>query len=139
MHNTQNVVRRGTGFQTGQDGPGFGCVFVQIFVIETDPNRVRAVQDSSNRIEQFSILRLEGATFPENLLACSRHLLRSLSDPAAADHDVTVVEDRGLAGRDGALGLVEGDEDCVLACPFDHRCSWLVAMANLYRNSHRLN
>ena len=139
MHNTQNVVRRGTGFQTGQDGPGFGCVFVQIFVIETDPNRVRAVQDSSNRIEQFSILRLEGATFPEKLLACSRHLLRSLSDPAAADHNVTVVEDRGLSGCDGALGLVEGDKDFVVADALDRRRGRLVTMANLYRNSHRLN
>ena len=39
----------------------------------------------------------------------------SLDDPAAADHDFAVVEDRGLAGSDGALRLVEGDEDFVVA------------------------
>jgi hypothetical protein len=34
-----------------------------------------------------------------------------LDDPAAADYFVAVVEDGGLAGGDGALGLVEGGED----------------------------
>ena len=38
-----------------------------------------------------------------------------LSDPAAANHHISVVEDRRLAGRDRALRFVEGDKDLVSA------------------------
>jgi len=37
------------------------------------------------------------------------NLGRASTDPAAAEDDVAVVEDGGLAGGDGALGRVEGD------------------------------
>ncbi len=62
----------------------------------------------------------------------------ALCDPAAADHNVAVVENRGLAGRDGALRLVEGGEDFVFARALNDRWRGLVAMANLHRDAHGL-
>ena len=40
---------------------------------------------------------------------CVRHMLKriSLFDPAAAEHEIAVIEDGRLAGSDGALGVVE--------------------------------
>lgn len=44
---------------------------------------------------------------------------RLLSDPATADYDITVVEDRGLAGRDGPLGFVEDDLNFIVTDAVD--------------------
>jgi hypothetical protein len=47
---------------------------------------------------------------------CEAHLSEKvLSDPTAAQDEVAVVENRGLAGRNGALRLVEGDQHFVVA------------------------
>src|SRR6266567_3127280 len=61
-----------------------------------------------------------------------------LRDPAAADRNVPIVENRGLAWRDGALRLVEGGEDFVFADSLNRGPSGLVAMANLHAHAHRL-
>lgn len=37
-----------------------------------------------------------------------------LRDPAAADHNFSVVENGSLSWRNGALRLIEGDEDLVV-------------------------
>src|ERR1700746_649548 len=63
---------------------------------------------------------------------------QELSDPAAANHDISIVEDRRLPGRDGALGLVELNEDFVVSASFDHGCGRFVTMANLHRHPHGL-
>src|SRR6266567_6487249 len=60
----------------------------------------------------------------------------ALSDPAAAHHDLPIVEYGCLAGRDGALRLIKGDQDLVAASSLNHCCSGLVAMANLHRDTH---
>src|SRR5579864_9114388 len=62
-----------------------------------------------------------------------------LSDPAAADHDLALIENRGLARSDGALRLIESDEDFVGAHTL--HCGWrgLVPMANLHRHAHWLS
>ena len=41
--------------------------------------------------------------------------VETLNDPATADYHIAVVEYGGLAGRDGALRLVEGHQDFVVA------------------------
>ena len=83
------------------------------------------------------VRNINGRTYfirsPATLLAHT-----GLRDPAATDHHVTVVEDRGLSWRDSALGLVECGEDFVFASSFDQGSFGFVAMANLYRNPHRL-
>src|SRR5580704_15845135 len=61
-----------------------------------------------------------------------------LLDPPATDHDVAVIEYGGLAGRDGALRLIEVGEDLVIAGLLDHGGCAFVAMANLHGNPHRL-
>ena len=65
-------------------------------------------------------------------------ICNALRDPAATDHHVTVVENRGLTWRDSALGLIERGEDFVFAGSFDHGWCGFVAMTNLHRNAHRL-
>jgi hypothetical protein len=67
-------------------------------------------------------------------------------DPAAADDNVSVVENRRLPWRDGALRLVEGNENfgvrwiaigwILRGDLFDHSRCRLVAMANLYADAH---
>src|SRR5947209_12055146 len=64
--------------------------------------------------------------------------LGRLRDPAAAEHDVAVVENGGLPGRDGALRIIEGYDDFVVRCLFDYGRRWLVTMANLHRDALRL-
>src|SRR5579863_8465688 len=63
---------------------------------------------------------------------------RLLGDPAAADYDIAVIENCSLSRCDGALGLVEGGEDFVVAYALDYGRGGLVAMANLHRHPHRL-
>ncbi len=61
-----------------------------------------------------------------------------LCDPAPAYHNLSTIEDRGLAWRDGSLRLIERDDDSVIACALDHSRGRFVAMANLHGNPHRL-
>src|SRR6266536_1744309 len=60
----------------------------------------------------------------------------ALSDPAAAHHDLPIVEYGCLAGRDGALTLIKGDQALVVASPLHHCGCRLVAMANLHSDPH---
>ncbi len=62
----------------------------------------------------------------------------SSDDPAAAHDNVILVEHRSLAGRNCALGLVEGDEHFVGAGLLDQCRGWLMAVTNLDGDSHRL-
>ena len=66
------------------------------------------------RAISFSI---PGMNVPGRLFADQRcgQPAQALSDPAAADHFIVVVEDGGLARGDGALGLVEGCNNLCLA------------------------
>jgi hypothetical protein len=59
-----------------------------------------------------------------------------LDDPAAAYYFVSVVEDRGLAGGDGSLGVVEGGFYFGLANHADGGRGWFVTVANLRPHSH---
>ena len=59
-----------------------------------------------------------------------------LSDPPAANHDVSVVENCGLAGSDGALRFVKRDNDLVRTRSLDHRRGRLVAMPNLHGHAY---
>ena len=65
--------------------------------------------------------------------------MQRLSNPAATDHDSAIVEHCGLAGGNGPLGLVEGDEDFVVSGSLDQGWRGLVAMTNLHRYPHRLS
>src|SRR5258708_32458156 len=65
-----------------------------------------------------------------------RLILFSLGNPSAADHHVAVVENYRLAGRDGALWLVECDQCLAVGRALDRRRRRLMAMANLRRHSH---
>src|SRR5579864_1684053 len=59
---------------------------------------------------------------------------RSLDDPAAADDNIPVVENGGLARSDGPLRLVEGDKNfiAILTADFlEQRRGGLVTVANL--------
>ena len=82
------------------------------------PDRIHTKQKSFDRREQLAILLLNLPALLENPFASSTQSSSfALSDPAAADNYVAIVEDGGLAGRDGALRLVEGDEDLAIAHP----------------------
>src|SRR5450631_1954477 len=61
-----------------------------------------------------------------------------LRDPAAADHNIAIVENRSLPRGDGALWLIEGDEDFVVPGPFDQSGRRLVAVSNFHSHAHRL-
>ena len=54
-----------------------------------------------------------------------------LHDPAAAYYLVLLVEDGGLAGGDGSLGVVEGGVDYVAAGSGEGGGGWGVAVADL--------
>ena len=58
-------------------------------------------------------------------------------DPAAAHDNVILVEHRSLAGRNCALGLVEGDEHFVGAGLLDQCRGWLMAVTDFDGDSHR--
>src|SRR5664279_1794909 len=60
-----------------------------------------------------------------------------LRDPAAADHNIAIVENRSLPRGDGALWLIEGDEDFVVPGPFNQSRRWLVAVTNFHGHAHR--
>ena len=69
------------------------------------------------------------------------NVLCQLNDPAAADDNITLVEDRGLPGRECALRLVEGHENLVRASLFDDCGRGLMAVADLGRDGfekHRI-
>jgi hypothetical protein len=116
VHNDHHILRRFALPQSRQDCSCFSSIFVCI-VIKIDSDRIRTKQKSFDRREQLAILLLNLPRRSSRIL--SRVLLNSfaLSDPAAADNYVAIVEDGGLAGRDGALRLVEGDEDLAIADP----------------------
>jgi len=116
VHNHHHILRRFALPQSRQDCSCFSSIFVCI-VIKIDSDRIRTKQKSFDRREQLAILLLNLPRRSSRIL--SRVLLNSfaLSDPAAADNYVAIVEDGGLAGRDGALRLVEGDEDLAIAHP----------------------
>jgi len=59
-------------------------------------------------------------------------------DPTPTNDDIAIVKHHGLAGRDGALRLVEGHRHRVIAAVLDGRAGWLVAMTNLGLYPHRL-
>src|SRR6185369_1923358 len=61
-----------------------------------------------------------------------------LDNPAAPDHHLAIIEDGRLAGRYGALRLVEADENLVSPGPLDCGGSGLVTMANFDRHARRL-
>src|SRR5580700_131063 len=55
-----------------------------------------------------------------------------LRNPRAADDDVVVVENCGLAWGDGALRLIEGDEDFVVTDLLEHAWSGFMAVTNFH-------
>src|ERR1700728_2455015 len=61
------------------------------------------------------------------------------NDPAATHHDVSVIEDGGLPRSDGALWPIKRDENLIFTSALNHGCRRLVAMANLYGDSHWLS
>ena len=65
-------------------------------------------------------------------------LLSSLADPAAANHNIAVIEHSSLPGSDGALGLVKGHQDFVVASLLNDSRSGLMSMANLHGHAHWL-
>src|SRR5271157_1512336 len=67
-----------------------------------------------------------------------KFLLRGVLDPTAADDDVTVVEDGGLAGGDGALRLVKGNSDFVRPGGFNNGWCRLMLVADLHGDPHGL-
>ncbi len=117
MHNDHHILRRFALPQSRQDCSCFSSIFVCI-VIKIDSDRICTKQKSFDRREQLAILLLNFPALLENPFASSTQSPSfALSDPAAADNYVAIVEDGGLAGRDGALRLVEGDEDLAIADP----------------------
>src|SRR5215471_20772747 len=64
-------------------------------------------------------------------------LSNDFSNPAAANHDVAVVEDHSLARGDGPLRFVESYADFAIAGILDHSRSGLVPVTNLGANPHR--
>ena len=120
VHDDHYILRRFALLQSRQDCSCFSSIFVRI-VIKIDSDRIGTKQKSFDRREQLAILLLNLSALLENLFASSTQSPSfALSNPAAADHNVAVVEDCGLAGRDGALRLVESDDDLVIADPFHH-------------------
>ena len=60
------------------------------------------------------------------------------ANPAAAEDDVAIVKDRGLAGRDGFLRLVQLDARAAVLERRDRRARAGMAVANLHRDFERL-
>src|ERR1700687_319945 len=69
---------------------------------------------------------------------CAVLIRQKLNDPATANHDITIVEHCRLSRSDGALRLVERNEDFVVRASFNHGRGGLVTMANLHGDSHGL-
>jgi hypothetical protein len=59
----------------------------------------------------------------------------ALYDPTASDYFVFLIEDGGLAGGDGSLGLVEEGVDGVVVDAAERGHGWGVAMADLCADS----
>ena len=59
------------------------------------------------------------------------------ANPAAAHDRVAVIKDSGLARGDGALRLVESDQDLIRTGGLDQGWSGLVPVADLDRDPHR--
>src|SRR5690242_8248779 len=60
------------------------------------------------------------------------------NNPAAADHDISIIENRGLSGSDGTLRLVECCKHLVAGVPADNGGSGCVLIANSHCHPHRL-
>jgi hypothetical protein len=117
VHDNHYILRRFALLQSRQDCSCFSSIFVRI-VIKIDSDRIGTKQKSFDRREQLAILLLNLSALLENPFASSTQSPSfALSDPAAANHNFAVIEDCGLAGGDGALRLVEGDEDLVVGDP----------------------
>jgi hypothetical protein len=63
---------------------------------------------------------------------------QNLSDPATADYNLAIVEYSRLAGRNGALRVIECSENFVRARLFNYCGCSFVAMTNFHGDSHRL-
>src|SRR5579864_795311 len=61
------------------------------------------------------------------------------ADPAAANNNLVIVENCGLAGSDCPLRLFKGDENLVGSASLNCCCGGLVTMANLHAHTHRLS
>src|SRR5580704_4549229 len=61
-----------------------------------------------------------------------------LRNPSAAYNYISIVKDRRLSGGDGALRLVERDQNFVVSRLFDQGRSALMAMADFHSDSHGL-
>jgi len=61
------------------------------------------------------VLTIAGGSKPGGSIPTQHPAAALLPDPAPAQYDVTIVEDGGLSRRDGALGLIEGHADFVIA------------------------
>jgi len=59
-----------------------------------------------------------------------------LAEPAAADDQVVLEEEGGLAGCDGSLGLVEGELDLAVADGGDGGGRGLMAVSDLGEDAH---
>src|SRR5437588_5168573 len=59
-----------------------------------------------------------------------------LGDPAAAHHDISVIEDGCLARRDGSLRLVEGGQHLVVSDLLNRGRRRLMTMTDFYGDSH---
>src|SRR5579872_3627963 len=66
-----------------------------------------------------------------DFLATDRWPLATSFNPPSANHHIAVIEHHGLAGRDGALRLVEGGDHLAIAASLDHRGSGLMTMPDL--------
>src|SRR5215470_8914690 len=64
-------------------------------------------------------------------------LSNDFSNPAAAHHDVAVVEDHSLARGDGPLRFVESYANFAITGILNHSRSGLVPVTNLGANPHR--
>src|SRR5215471_8077186 len=64
-------------------------------------------------------------------------LSNDFSNPAAANHDVAVVEDHSLARGDGPLRFVESYANFAITGFLNHSGSGLVPVTNLGANPHR--
>src|ERR1700746_2266742 len=61
-----------------------------------------------------------------------------LDDPATANYYLSVIENRSLAGSNGALRLIKGYKNFIIAGPLNDGGSRFMAMTNLHRHQHRV-
>ena len=136
-HTVTSPVKHASGLVQGISA-GFG----HVFRAEAEARR-RSVGRDVYLGRQRTLLKTKGSasTLPFLIAVQLRResvAEASLADPAAADHDVAVVEDDCLAGSDGALRRVEGDKNFVVSALLYDRRRSLVTMADLGMYAHRL-